>query len=163
MELTDGLRFIRRDRLMLAMILTLVVTNLLDAVKGSVVMPVFARDTYGSAVALGLLFGISGGGAVLGALVYSAIGHKLPRRWVFSVAFIVASLPLLVFALVPPLSVALIAQGVGGFAAGPLHPILSTISYERVPAAMRGRVFGTLSAGAYVCDAAGCVDRWLPA
>ncbi len=149
-ELTDGLRFIRRDRLILATTLTLIVTNLLDAAKSGVILPVFVRTTYGSAVALGLLFGVSGGGAVLGAILYSAFGHKFSRRWVFSIAFIIASLPALVFAWLPPLPLALITQAVGGFAAGPLNPILSTIQYERVPAPMRGRVFGTLTAGAYV-------------
>jgi len=65
-ELSAGLRFIRGDQLIFALLLVLAVTNFLDAAWASVVAPVFAREVYGSAVALGLLFGASGGGAVVG-------------------------------------------------------------------------------------------------
>ena len=71
-DLRAGLRFIRHDRVILALLLVLLVTNFLDAVWSMVVAPVFAQEVYGSAVALGLLFGASGGGAVVGALAYGA-------------------------------------------------------------------------------------------
>ena len=43
-------------------------------------MPVFARETFGSAADLGLMYGTFGGAALVGALAYSAFGHRLPRR-----------------------------------------------------------------------------------
>jgi MFS family permease len=147
-QLLEGLRFIRRDALLLALVGTLTVTNLLDAAK-TVAMPVYADRVYGSAVALGLLFGASGGGAVVGALVYGALGPRLPRRPVFIVCFVVVSLSPLALAALPSLSVALLIQALSGLAAGPLNPILGAVMYERVPARMRGRVFGVLTAGAY--------------
>jgi predicted MFS family arabinose efflux permease len=36
-----------------------------------------------------------------------------------------------------------------GLAAGPINPLLATIAQERVPASLRGRVFGIVSAGAF--------------
>jgi hypothetical protein len=39
----------------------------------------------------------------------------------------------------------LLAQFASGIAAGPINPVLSTIEYERIPANMRGRVFGTIT------------------
>jgi MFS family permease len=145
----EGLRYIRKDRLTRVLVLIILITNFLDAAKSSVIMPVFAERQYGSAIALGLIFGLSGGGAVVGALIYSAIGHRLSRRWVFVCTFITVSLPILVLALLPPLPVVLALQAVSGLAAGPINPILSTIQYERVPAEMRGRVFGAITAGCY--------------
>lgn len=149
-EFLEGLRFIRNDRLTLVLVSILIITNFLDAAKSSVILPVVAREVYGNAVALGLMFGMSGGGAVIGALVFSAIGNCYSRRWIFVCGFVVASLPMLIIAWLPPLPIVLLAQAISGLAAGPINPILSTIQYERVPAAMRGRVFGVITAGAYV-------------
>jgi MFS family permease len=148
-EMRKGFGFIRRDRLLRALVITLMVTNLLDAAKTSVVFPVLADDVFNSAVALGLIFGVSGGGAVIGALIYGWIGHRLPRRPVFVFSFIMLALPSLLLVALPPLWVVLLIQGISGVAAGPLNPVLATLRYERVPAAMRGRVFGMTTAGAY--------------
>jgi len=149
LEMQIGLRFIRQDTLIRALVLTLTITNLLDAAKSSVIYPVLADELFDSAVALGLIFGISGGGAVIGALLYGAIGHRFPRRPVFVTSFIFLSLPSLLLIALPPLPVVLLILGLSGIAAGPLNPILATVRFERVPAAMRGRVFGMITAGAY--------------
>lgn len=149
LALAAGFRFIRGDRLILAVALTLTIANLLDEAWASVVAPVYAREVYGSAVSLGLLFGASGGGAVAGALLFGAIGHRLRRRVVFIAGFVVVGAPFLLMATLPPLPVALAIQAVRGFAAGPLNPILSAIQYERIPAAMRGRVLGATTASAF--------------
>lgn len=149
-ELADGLRFLRQDRLLLVLISTVMITNFLDAAKSSVILPVYARDVYDSAVALGLMFGLSGGGAVLGALAYGAVGHKYSRRWVFVGAFIAVSLPIFILVAMPPLPIALLVMLISGIAAGPINPVLSTVEYERIPPNMRGRVFGTITAGAWM-------------
>jgi predicted MFS family arabinose efflux permease len=44
----------------------------------------------------------------------------------------------------------LLAQFLSGVAAGPINPVLSTVEYERIPPTMRGRVFGTITAGAWL-------------
>jgi MFS family permease len=148
-DLATGFRFILEDRLILALVLTVMVTNFLDAAKSSVLYPVYANEVLGSAVGLGLMFGASGGGAVVGAVVYGAIGHRLPRRAVFIPAFVVVGLPALVFATTPPLWVIVVTQAIGGLAAGPLNPIMGAVEYERIPAELRGRVFGAMTAGAW--------------
>jgi MFS family permease len=149
-DLLEGLRFLRRDRLLLVIVATVMITNFLDAAKMSVILPVYAREVYGSAVALGLMFGLSGGGAVVSALLYGMIGHNYSRRWIFVGAFIAVSLPIFVLATTPPLPVVLLAQLMSGMAAGPINPVLSTIEFERIPPNMRGRVFGTMTAGAWM-------------
>jgi len=111
-------------------VLTLAATNLLDEAWSAVAAPVYAREVYGSAAALGLLFGASGGGSVIGAVVYGAVGHRLPRRAVFVGGFVLVGAPFLLLATLPPLPAALAIQAVRGFAGGPMNPILGVLQGE---------------------------------
>ena len=147
-ELVEGLRFIRDRRLVRALVLMVLVTNLIEA-PGSVVLTVFAREVYDSAASLGLMLGVLGGTALGGALVYSAIGHRLPRRRTFLYCFAVVPVGYLALATLPSLPVALAALAVAGLASGPINPLLFTVQTEIVPAQLRGRVFGAVRAGAW--------------
>lgn len=147
-ELAEGIRFIWRRRVMRAVVATVLVTNFLDA-PFPVVMAVFAREEYGSATDLGLMFGIFGGAALVGALGYSAVGHRLPRRATFVCGFSLVPVMYLTMATRPPLLVALAALAVAGLAAGPINPLLFTVLTELVPSQLRGRVFGAVRAGAW--------------
>jgi MFS family permease len=147
-ELAEGLRFIGGRRLVRAVVLTVLVTNFLDAPL-PVVMTVFAEDAYGSAADLGLMWGVFGGAALAGALAFSAIGHRLPRRRTFVTCFACVPVVYLTLATLPSLPVALLALAFAGFAAGPINPLLFTVQTEIVPAHLRGRVFGAIRAGAW--------------
>ena len=52
--------------------------------------------------------------------------------------------------LLPPLPVILAALVVMGIVGGPINPVIETVKQERVPAELRGRVFGTIAAIAFV-------------
>jgi MFS family permease len=147
-ELADGLAFIWRRPLVRAVVLMVLLTNLVEA-PGSVVLAVFARDEYGSAADFGVMVGVLGGAALVGALVYSGVGHRLPRRSTFLVCFSGVPLGYLGLALVPPFPLALAALAVGGFAAGPINPLLFTVMTEIVSVELRGRVFGAVRGGAW--------------
>lgn len=149
-DLKEGLRFIRRDPLIFAIVSTIMVTNFLDAPLFAVVMPVYVKQSMGSAVNLGLIIAGFGAGAMLGTLIFGAIGHHLPRRMTFALSFIVVGLQFFFLALLPPLGFIILAFAVLGLASGPLNPIIMTVMQERVPAELRGRVFGTMTAGAYL-------------
>ncbi|HYI22554.1 MAG TPA: MFS transporter [Candidatus Limnocylindrales bacterium] len=149
-DLLIGLRFVWKDRLVRAIVLTVMVTNFLDSPLLGVVLPVYVKEVYGSSVELGLLFGIFGGAALLGAIGYGMIGQRLPRRLTFSIAFVIVGLPFWVLALQPPFGIALIAFFVVGLAAGPINPIISTVIFERVPRHVRGRVMSSITAAAFV-------------
>jgi len=153
-ELAEGLRFIWDRRLLRAIVLTVFVTNFLDAPL-PVVLAVFAREEYGSAADLGLMFGVFGGSALAGALLYSAIGHRLPRRLAFLCCFTIVPTVYLVLATLPSLPVALAAIALSGLAAGPINPLLATLTFEIVPTSLRGRVLGTVRAGAWASIPAG--------
>jgi MFS family permease len=147
-ELAEGLRFIWDQRLTRALVAMVLLTNLIEA-PGSVVLTVFAREKYDSATSLGLMLGVLGGTALAGALVYSAVGHRLPRRRTFLFCFAFVPVGYLVLATEPSLRVALAALAVAGLAAGPINPLLFTVQTEIVPSHLRGRVFGAVRAGAW--------------
>lgn len=146
-ELRDGIGFIRGDRLILAIVLTIMVTNLIEAIAW-VGTPVYANRLYGSAIALGLMTAATGGGSMVSAILYGLWGERLPRRALFLGGFICLALGYWPLVFLPPLPVALVGLALLGFAAGPINPLLGAVQYERVPAALRGRVIGAISAGA---------------
>ncbi|HRV94719.1 MAG TPA: MFS transporter, partial [Anaerolineae bacterium] len=122
-DLQAGLRYVRQDILILTIVGIVLITNFLDAALASVIYPVFVRDVYGSAIGLGLIFGVSGGGAVVGALIYSAVGHRYSRYKVYVWSFIVVALARIPIIFLPPLWIVLTTAAIVGLAAGPLNPI----------------------------------------
>ena len=154
-EILSGLRFVRGHQLVLSLVTILMVTNFLDAAFSGVILPVYVIRVFGSATNLGAIFAAFGGGAVLGGIVFGAIGHRLPRYATFVALFTLAGLQYWTFALYQPFWVILIAAAIGGIAASPLNPIIETALYERVPSGMRGRVFGSITAGAWLTMPAG--------
>ncbi len=154
-ELRDGLRFIRNDGLLRAVVATVLLTNFLDAPISPVIFPVVARESLGGASALGVMLGTFGGFALVGALLFGAIGHRLPRRRTYVLSFFVVGFAWLALSAVPSLPLTLALLACAGLAAGPINPILGTVEYERVPAPLRGRVFGAITAGAWASIPAG--------
>ena len=148
-ELRDGLRFLRRERVLLAIMLTVGVTNFLDAAT-MILLPVYADALYGSSVSLGLMVGALGGGSVVTALLFAARGRVGSRRRLFAACFMGVTLRYPLLALFPSLGVSIAGNALAGAASGPLNPIINTVKYERVPAHMRGRVFGVIGAVAWL-------------
>lgn len=146
-QVREGFAFLARTPIVRAMVLMVVVTNMLDAAMGGVLMPVFASSVLDSVVALGLMSGVMGAGAVLGALLFAWQGHRLPRVPTLVAAF-TAGGPSRFFLLAaaPALGPILVGYGAAGVAIGPINPILSTIQYQQVPPRLRARVFGATSA-----------------
>jgi MFS family permease len=148
-QLRSGLRYLKLDRLTGGITAMVLVTNLLDAAYSSVLVPVYAREVLHSSVALGLIGGVFGGGALLGTVLYGVVGPRLPRWPVYTVAFLVAGAPrFFLLGAEPPLAVILLGVAFTGVLCGAINPVLSAVSYERIPEAMQGRVFGATFAGA---------------
>lgn len=161
-QLAEGFRFTVREPLLRAVVLLVVVTNLFDAAKSTVLLPVYAQRELGGAVAFGLLVGAFGGGALVGSLVFGAIGHRLPRRLTFVIAFALAGAPPF-FALAAglPLPGLLVTYVLAGFSAGAINPMIGSIKLERVPPGMRARVFGLIGAGCWAAMPVGALAAGL--
>jgi len=149
-ELKAGLHFIAQDSLILSVVIMVMLTNFLDAIFGGVLQPVYVKEVYGKALDLGLLIAANGGGAVIGGLIFAAIGHRLPRHATFVGAFVLTGFRFWVYALYPPVRVMVAVTLVCSIGAGPLNPIIGSIEFERIPPSMRGRVFGAITAGAWL-------------
>jgi MFS family permease len=109
-------------------------------------LPVYINTTYGNATRLGFLITAFGAGAVLGAILYGVIGHRLPRHAIFVGGFAGMGLLTLGLALLPPFIVLLGLMALMGLASGPLNPMIWTVLQERTPQEFRARVFGTVMA-----------------
>ncbi len=149
-DLASDIHFIRADAVLLWVAVSIALTNFLEAPLASVTMPVFVRQEYGGVEQLGLLFSIFGAGAVLSSMIFASIGHRLPRYRTFATAFMVVTIPYLILATGPSFMIALAALFLMGCAAGPINPILMTVRQERVPEAIRARVFGTFTSLAWI-------------
>jgi len=147
-ELREGLRFIYTDKLVLVIVVMIMATNFLDAVFGGVVQPVFVKEVYDRALELGLLIAANGAGAVIGALIFSAVGERLPRHTVFVAGFVLTGFRFLIYAMYPPIWTLITLVVISSIGAGPLNPILNAVGYERIPRNMLGRVGGAISASA---------------
>ncbi|MFC5829707.1 MFS transporter [Nonomuraea insulae] len=149
-DLRAGLTFLWQDRLQLSATAMVVVVNLLDTGVTQVLLALYARDVVGDPRAFGLLTGALGAGAVLGTIVYGAAGARLPMRLTYGLCFFLAGVPrVLVLALGAPFPVALAVTALSGFAAGGINPILGILQYGRIPAPLRARVIGAMTAAAY--------------
>lgn len=149
-SLREGLAFLWHDRLLRSIVAMVLVTNLLDTGLGQVLLPLYAREVTRDPRAYGLLVGAVGAGAVAGTVAYGTLGKLLPRRMTFALCFLVAGVPrTLVLATHASLELALAVTVVSGFAAGAINPLLGVLEFERIPARLRARVLGTITAGAY--------------
>lgn len=162
-ELIEGLKFIHADRVLFWLALLVAIMNFVDSALFSAMFPVYVNHEYDSARVLGLAFGVLGGGGVLGAILYGIWGARLPRRATFITCFSFVTLAPFMLALNPPLWVILPVFFIEGIMAGPINPVLMVVRQERVPDELRGRVFGSFGAMAWVTMPAGVLIGGLAA
>ncbi|MEV6151971.1 MFS transporter [Nonomuraea sp. NPDC052129] len=137
----EGVAFLRAEPILLALTLMVAVTNLLDAAFAQVLVPVWARESGHGPAVIGLNSAVMGLAAVGGSLVAAAVAHRMRRRAVFFVAFLVAGPPrYLVLAMDAPVWMMLVVFAVSGLGGGLINPILGAILFERVPRRLLGRV-----------------------
>jgi len=157
-ELVSGFAYLRRDRLMGAIVLMVTVTNALDTGNMAVLLPVYAKDVLHSSVALGLLGGGFSIGAAAGTALYTWFGHRLPNWATFTLVFMLVGSPryFLMAAQpgLPPILIVLVASGILG---GAINPILGVVEYRRLPDDMRAKVLGVMSGGVLAVAPLGAV------
>lgn len=146
-DLLEGLRFVFGSRLVLSMMLLCLIGNFFDLPLITVVLPVYAKEIFGTPSSLGLMLASLAGGTLVGIVVFGAVGRRLPRRQVFLWGWLLAAL--IAYGALSarlPLPAIVLAGFVAGFAAGPINPILATVVQENAPPQLLGRVFGAFLA-----------------
>jgi MFS family permease len=157
-ELGVGFAYLRRDRLMGALVLMITFTNALDLATQAVLLPVYAKDVLHSSVALGLIAGTFAAGAVLGNTVYGWIGHRLPNWATYTVAFLVVGGPrYFVLAAEPGLPAILVTMAATGVLCGAINPVLGVVQIRRLPAELRAKVIGLVAGGVLAIAPLGAV------
>ncbi|MER5311264.1 MFS transporter [Streptomyces sp. NPDC002773] len=147
-DLREGYAFLFRARLLLGITVMVMVTNGLSQSWSAVLLPVHAQEQLGGPAAQGLLVSVFGGCALVGALLYGAVGERFGRRAVFTAGFLVGGAPpYVVAALTDTTAPLLVTVAAAGFGVGVLNPILTTVMYEQVPDGLRSRVMGASTAG----------------
>jgi len=149
-ELSAGVRFVLREPVLRLIVGMVLVTNLLDAARSSSLLPLYAEERLGGPAALGIVVGAFGASAFAGSLLFGLVAHRVRRRPVYVLGFLLAGGPsLLAPALGAELPWLVAASVLSGLAAGSLNPIIGAVQLERTPAALRGRVLGAVSAGCW--------------
>ncbi|MGW5465851.1 MFS transporter [Streptomyces sp. NPDC003996] len=146
-EMGEGYRFVAATPLLMSLCLMTLMTRGLDQGWSAVLLPVHGREELGGSVDLGLLDATFGVCALIGALVYGAVGSRF-RRWpVFTVAFLIVGLPrFVVVAFTDTFAPLAVMMAVEGLACGVLNPIMATVTYETVPEELRSRVLSATTA-----------------
>lgn len=140
-RLGEGWRFLRKDKLMMPLVMMIAVTNLLDVAISVVLLPVWIRDHGFGPGHTSLILTAFGVTATLFALVASAVGDRIPRKLVFTLAFLVCGAPrFVVMAFDAPVWAVMAVYAVAGIGAGFINPVLGALFIERIPRPLLGRV-----------------------
>ncbi|QND38556.1 MFS transporter [Rhizobium leguminosarum bv. viciae] len=140
-DLREGWRFLRGDAVLVSIVTMVATTNLLDQAYHAVLLPVWTQSSGHGPELLGAMFSAFTGASIAGAAIAAAIGERMPRLMVYTVAFLLTGFPrFLVVALDAPLALIFITPAIAGFASGFLNPILSAVIFERIPKPLTGRV-----------------------
>jgi MFS family permease len=148
--LKSGVKFMKSDALVFGLAIMVGITNTLDMAMSAVLTPLWAKEIYGSAVGIGIVGASFGLGAVLGNIVFAIYAPRLPRWSLYTFGFLIAGGPrFAVLAFGAPTWLLIVNGLIDGLAVAAINPILSAVTYERVPEVFQARVMGLLSALAY--------------
>ncbi len=140
-RLRTGWDFLRRDPVLVAIVVMVALTNLIDQANTVVLMPYWVHDNGYGAGTLAALFATFSAASTVGAVLAAWLGERLPRFITYVVAFTIAGAPrFIVMALDAPLVIIVAVGMAGGLAAGFINPILGAVIYERIPRHLMGRV-----------------------
>jgi predicted MFS family arabinose efflux permease len=142
----EAVTFIWGDPVLRALLVFPTAAVLLVGPLTPTVLPVLARETFGSPVALGVMVASFGAGGLLGAAGFGIFGSRAPRRLLYTGIFVVLPCTFTGLTLVPSLPVTLAMLLVLGTAAGALVPLQATIRQERSPARLLPSVVGLSTA-----------------
>jgi MFS family permease len=149
-ELAEGWTMLRNDPVLRALVIMIAVTNLFDQAYAIVLLPVWVKTAGLDVSWVGIFLAAFSGASIAGAAIAAGIGERMPRLLVYTIGFLFAGpMPMAIFAVNAPIEVIVGVLVVSGFAAGFLNPIIGAILFERIPAAMVGRVIALVGALAW--------------
>jgi MFS family permease len=146
-QLAEGWSVLRKDPVLVSMVLMIAVTNLFDMAYTVVLLPVWVKSSGLDVSWVGILLATFSTGAIVGAAIAAAIGERLPRLLLYTAGFFCSGpLAMSAFALDLPLPAVLTILLFGGISAGAINPVIGVILFERIPAPVVGRVTALIGA-----------------
>jgi MFS family permease len=144
-NIVEGVRFIRRDTVIMTVLIITVVMNMFAFPYQSMI-PVISERTFGvSNTLMGLLISAEGLGATIGALWVASRATPAHYSRIYFWGSVFFLLMVLSFSRVPWYAVAVPILFAGGFGMSGFGTMQSIMIISRTPAYMRGRVLGVLA------------------
>jgi MFS family permease len=137
---------IRRDRVLVTLLVVPAAGALLIDPLAPVVLPILARDLGGSSVWLGIAVAAYGVGGLAGLVASPRLRARFGRRRLYVGAFVAWPALYALLALLPPIVLAVAVVLAVGALAGAIAPIETTVVQERSPAELLPRVIGLSTA-----------------
>ncbi|MFJ3934697.1 MFS transporter [Streptomyces sp. NPDC090029] len=148
--LRRGLQYLRQDRLILSVVIMMFAINLFDNAALSVYIPMWAKGTVGSPIALGLCSGAFALGAMVGNVGIIALAERVPRYATLTVGLLVGGAPrFLSLGLSDSVVFVVVIMFAAGIGFAAINPVIAVVMYERIPVQLQARVFGVATAAAF--------------
>jgi MFS family permease len=149
--LRGGFSYLRKDQLLLGMIVMIFFLNVFNQASTAVFVPLWVEQVLKSPAALGLLFGGFAAGALLGNVIFTVLGPRLPQYSAFVIGAAIGGAPrLFTLGLSHHLWLVITVSFCCGVANAAVNPVMGVTLYERVPAELQTRVFGVTGAIAFI-------------
>lgn len=141
-DLVEGLKYIRSDKIIFALLAMALVPTLLGHPYISL-MPIFAKDIMKvGPEGLGMMMGAVGVGAIFGAFFVGTVYRERQKGLVLIVNSVIFGISLVAFAFTPWYRVTLPLLALSGITATSFNVLTNTLIQTRTPANLRGRVIG---------------------
>ncbi|MET7832324.1 MFS transporter [Micromonospora sediminicola] len=149
--LRGGFAYLRTDRTLLTMLIVVSASNMFANASVAVWIPLWVSEVLGDPAGFGLLLGVFSAGALLGNLLFTVFGTRLPGQAVFALGLALSGTPrLLALALSDDLVVVLVVTFLSGIGIAAVNPLLGAALYQRVPEALQTRVLGISGSVAFL-------------
>lgn len=153
-EIREGLVWLWNDSVVKWIAIALCVMNAFGSPFFSLIFAVYAKDRWDDPRYLGLMLSAFSVGLLVGTSLYGWKGVRLPRRWFVVTFLLLATISYWPLLRDTPFVLLIGLLILGGLSDGPVNPLLVSVRLERIPEAMRGRVFAATSAFAQLLPAA---------
>ncbi|MBB5114368.1 MFS transporter [Micromonospora echinospora] len=149
--LRGGFAYLRTDRTLMIMLLVVSVSNMFANASVAVWIPLWVNQVLGDPAGFGLLLGVFSAGALLGNVLFTMFGTRLPAGTTFALGLTLSGAPrLLALALSDDLVVVLVVTFLSGIGIAAVNPLLGASLYQRVPGELQTRVLGISGSVAFL-------------
>ncbi|MGV9371114.1 MFS transporter [Micromonospora tulbaghiae] len=149
--LRGGFAYLRTDRTLMIMLIVVSVSNMFANASVAVWIPLWVNQVLGDPAGFGLLLGVFSAGALLGNLLFTMFGTRLPAGTTFALGLTLSGAPrLLALALSDDLVVVLVVTFLSGIGIAAVNPLLGAALYQRVPGELQTRVLGISGSVAFL-------------